>query len=222
MPARGRELERPPRALLPAHVGEIRHEHRRGAVDGEHRIRLELAAEIRDRIREVAYRHRLDARQRRLRRRLRRAEQPLQPHPPRALGDREHAADRAKPSVERELADGRVPLELVARHLPRRGEHGERDRQVEAGALLPQLRRREVDGDAAARELELGGRDPAADSLARLVQRLVGEPDDRERGHAVLDVRLHLDTARLETDERMGDRACEHTSTLRGRDFTEP
>jgi hypothetical protein len=29
-------------------------------------------------------------------------------------------------------------------------------------------------------------------------------------------VRLHLDAARLETDERMGDRACEHVSTLRG------
>jgi hypothetical protein len=107
-----------------------------------------------------------------------------------------------------------VPFELVARHLPRRGEHGERDRQVEAGALLPQLRRREVDGDSAARELELGGRDPAADALARLVQRLVGEPDDRERRYSVLDVRLHLDAARLETDERMGDRACEHTPTL--------
>jgi hypothetical protein len=79
-----------------------------------------------------------------------------------------------------------VPLELVARHLPRRGQHRERDRQVEAGALLPQLRRREVDGDAAARKLELGGRDSATDALARLVQRLVGQADDRKRGNAVL------------------------------------
>ena len=28
-------------------------------------------------------------------------------------------------------------------------------------------------------------------------------------------MRLHLDPARLETGERMGDRACEHTPTLR-------
>jgi hypothetical protein len=66
------------------------------------------------------------------------------------------------------------------------------------------------------RKLELGGRDPAAHPLARLVQRPVGKPDDRKRRHPVLDVRLHLDPARLETDERMGDRACEHTPTLRG------
>jgi hypothetical protein len=66
------------------------------------------------------------------------------------------------------------------------------------------------------RKLELGGRDPAAHPLARLVQRLVGEPHNRKRRHPVLDVRLHLDTARLETDERMSNRASEHTPTLRG------
>ena len=130
--------------------------------------------------------------------------------------DRERAADRAQPPVERELADRRVALELVARHLLRRREHRERDRQVEAGALLPQLRGGEADDDAPSRELELGRGDPAADALARLVQRLVGEPDDRERRHPVPDVRLHLDAPGLEADEGMGDRACEHASTLRG------
>ena len=98
--------------------------------------------------------------------------------------------------------------------LTRRGEHGERDRQVEAGALLAQLGRREVDRQPAKGELELGGRDPAPDALLRLLARAVGETDDRERRDAVLDVRLHLDALWLEPDECMRDRACEHTATL--------
>ena len=160
--------------------------------------------------------HRLDAGERRLGRRLGRAEQPLEPDPPRALRDGEHAADAAQPPVERELPDRRVPLELLARHLLRRGEHGERDRQVEAGALLAQAGRREVDGDAAARPLQLGGGDAAAHALARLLARLVRQPDDRERRHLAVHVRLHLDPPRLEPDERVRDRACKHTPTLRG------
>ena len=50
-------------------------------------------------------------------------------------------------AVERELADRRVLGERVRAGPARRGEHRERDRQVEAGALLAQRRRREVDGD---------------------------------------------------------------------------
>ena len=44
--------------------------------------------------------------------------------------------------------------------------------------------------------------------------RAVDEPDERERRHAALDVRLDLDAARLEADEGERDRACKHASTL--------
>ena len=53
-------------------------------------------------------RNRLDAAELRLAGRLGRAEDPLEPGAPRALGDRERAADRPDAPVERELADGRV------------------------------------------------------------------------------------------------------------------
>ena len=180
------------------------------------RVGLELAAQVRDGVGEVAERRsaRCPASAASARG-LGRAEDALEAHAPRALGDREDAADAAQPPVERELADRRVPVELVVRHLARRGEDGERDRQVVAGALLAQPGRREVDGDAAARELELGRRDPAADALPRLRARAVGQADDHERRDAVLDVGLDLDPPRLEADERMGDCACEHASTLR-------
>src|SRR6185437_10156642 len=117
-------------------------------------------------------------------------------------------------SVERELAHGRVPVELRSRQLTRRAEHGERDRQVEPGAFLAELRRRKVDGDPAVREVELGGGDAAPDTFTRFLAGLVGQADDREARQPVANVRLDVDAARLEADESVSDRAREHGSTL--------
>ena len=44
----------------------------------------------------------------------------------------------------------------------------------------------------------------------------VGETDDGEARDSVADMRLDVDPARLEADERMRDRACKHTSRLGG------
>ena len=45
-------------------------------------------------------------------------------------------------------------------------------------------------------------------------------PTIAKPGNAVADVRLDVDPPRLETDERMRDRACKHTSTLRAEAVT--
>ena len=55
---------------------------------------------------------------------------------------------------------------------------------------------------------------PRADALLRLLAGAVGEADDRERRHAELEVRLDLDAAGVEADERVRDGAGEHTSKL--------
>ncbi len=99
--------------------------------------------------------------------------------------------------------------------LPRRRQHRERDRDVEARALLAQVGRREVDGDSTERPFELGARDTAPDALLRLLARLVGKTDDRERRHAALQVCLDLDRPCVESDEGMRERLGEHDSTLR-------
>ena len=118
-------------------------------------------------------------------------------------------------SVERELADRRVLGEPLGRDLPCRREDGERDRQVEPRSLLAQRRGREIDRDPAVeRPLERGGDDAAADAVLRLLAGAVGEPDDRESRDAQLEVRLDLDLPRLEPDESVGDRACEHRATV--------
>ena len=182
------------------------------AVGRERRLRLqlELPAKIRDCLGEMPNRHRCDTRERGLPRGIRRAEETLDAEPARSLGDREHAADPAQPAVERELADRRRALERASRQLLRRGEQRERDGQIEAGALLAQLGRREVHGDSPLREVQLRGCDPRADALPRLLARPVGEADDREARKPVANVRLDVDPPRLETDERMRDRACKH------------
>src|SRR5207237_1322952 len=104
--------------------------------------------------------------------------------------------------------------QALARNLSRRCEQRQCDRQVEARALLLQLCRREIDGRFVTGPFELGGLDAAAYALFRLLARAVDEPDERERRHAALDVRLDLDAARLEADEGERDRACKHASTL--------
>ncbi len=103
-----------------------------------------------------------------------------------------------------------MALEALQRDLARRRQYGERDRQVEPRSFLPELCRRQVDRDPAQRPLELGRGDPAAHPLFRLLAGAVGEPDDRERGHPALEVRLHLDAASLEPDQSMRNGPCEH------------
>ena len=160
------------------------------------------------------HRHGLDAGQRRLRRALRRTDQPRKPGLPRALGRREHPADRPQPPVQRELADRRVPAERLGRHLARGGQHGQSNRQVETRALLAQLGWRKVDRDPPHRPLELGRGDSGANAFFRLLAGAVGEADDRERRHPELQVSLDLNSTGIEPDERVRDGAGEHTSKL--------
>ena len=101
------------------------------------------------------------------------------PRPPRARRGTERISP---PSAE--LAEDRVALERVGRHLAARREDRARDGEVEARARLAQGRRREVDGDALERELEARVEDRRAHALARLAHRAVAQADDREARQA--------------------------------------
>ena len=46
--------------------------------------------------------------------------------------------------------------------------------------------------------------------MLRFLTRAVGQPDDGEARKAELEVGFDLDLPRLEPDESVGDRACEH------------
>jgi hypothetical protein len=118
--------------------------------------------------------------------------------------------------VQRQLPESRMLREALWGHLARRGQHGERDREIEARALFAEPCGSEVDRDPLERPFELRARDAAAHALLRLLACLVRESDDGEARHAALQVRLDLDRTRLQADERMGERACKHAPKLEG------
>ena len=207
------DLERAPPTLLATDVFEI------GMRDGGRAVglrlergRLAFAPQIRHGFREMAKRHRLDACERRLGCGARGAEQPLEPALAGALGGGEHSAHRPYAAVERQFADGGVPVQALAWDLVRRREHGEGDGQVEAGALLPQARRREVHRDPVPRPFETCCSHARPHSMLRLLAGAVCKADDREAWQSALDVRLHLHAPRVEADESVSDRAREHTT----------
>ena len=168
----------------------------------------------------MVHRHGLDTGQCGLCGRLGRAEQMREPGLPRALRRGQNAAHRPQPPVECELADRRVTAERFGRHLPRGRQHRQGDRQVEAGPFLPELGRREVDGDPPDRPLELGGGYPGPNALLRLLAGAIGQADYREARNAELEVRLDLDAACVEPDQRVRDRPCEHRRHARDRHVT--
>jgi len=88
------------------------------------------------------------------------------------LGDSEGAARWTHAAVERELAEQGVPGEALAIELDGRCEHGAREREIERGACLGHVARREIRGHAPGGELEAGVEDRRVHALARLRARL--------------------------------------------------
>jgi hypothetical protein len=215
VPAGRGDLERATAALLPADFVEVEKGPRRCPIRRLCRHQVVLAAKVSDRLGQVPDRNGLDAGQSRFRRVLLGAEDPPEPGVVSALGNRDRPGDRANEAIEAELPKGGVLGQALRRDLPRGGEDCERDGEVETRPLLAKRGRSEVDGDSPfLRPLEQRRRDPGADPVLRLLAGAVGKADDRERGHAPRNERLHDDTARLEADEGVGDRTCEHTATL--------
>jgi hypothetical protein len=100
-----------------------------------------------------------------------------------------------------ELADRGVAGDRVGRDGLHGDHHGEHDRQVELAALLRQVGGREVHRHVAVGHAETDGVQRVTHALAAFGHRLVGQPDDDERGLARRDAHLHLDRARLDADE---------------------
>ena len=105
-------------------------------------------------------------------------------------------------SVQGELSGEQVPLERP----PRRGcpprEHAQGDGQVERGAVLADVGRREVDRDLLHRQLEVAVLDRREDPDLALLHGAVGEPDDGEEGHAHGHVDLHVHHHRVHAHQR--------------------
>ena len=105
--------------------------------------------------------------------------------PRRAGSDRrrQHAGNAAERAVERQLAQHDVARDAFARHHAHRRQQAERDRQVVVAALLGEVGRREVDGDALRRQRKAQRAEGRAHALAAFADRLVGQADHGEGEH---------------------------------------
>jgi hypothetical protein len=101
-------------------------------------------------------------------------------------------------------AEGQLPDhgEATARSpdLFRAEQDPDRDREVERGACLAEVRRGEIDGDPPRRVDIPGVADRATDALASFLERRVSQADDRESWQARGDVDLDADDPAVETD----------------------
>src|SRR5439155_856630 len=80
-----------------------------------------------------------------------------------------------------------------ARDLPRSEQERDRDRKVEAGALLSDVRGRQVDGDLSGRKLEAAVSKRREDALAAFPHGRVGQSHDREGRKSGAQVCLDFD-----------------------------
>ena len=124
---------------------------------------------------------------------------PARPDGPEQRG--QHAADRADPAVQAELAEhDRVPARRQVQ--PSGGaQHGQGDREVEVRAALRQCRGAQSDGDPPVRPPLTGVDDGRPDAVAALGQRRVRQPDEHEGRQPVAQVRLDLDDPAVDPDD---------------------
>ena len=216
----GRDLERPLRVVLAAHVGEVEPRLRlvriRTRTPLRERHRLPLPAQKRPHALEVGHGddfHSFD--QRGLLATLERDDEPADALPPRGESHREHSAHRAQRAAERQLAADRGIGCRIGRDLAAGAQDGDRQSEVEDRAGLADVRRRQVRGDPPAREVEARVRQRGANPLARLAHRGIGEADDRERGQAAAaNVDLDLHPPAVDAVDGEGCDASGHRATV--------
>ena len=115
---------------------------------------------------------------------------------------REDAAGVPCAAVESELAEEDDAVDRLLLEVVGRGEDGDGDRDVEVRAGLGQRGGRKADGDLLGRPFDVGVGDCRSDAVAGLVQGLVGQADDAERGQPAAEVRLDLDEVALDAYQR--------------------
>ena len=196
MAARRGDFERPLGMGLAPDVGEVLVEAPRLPVELPHRKRLGggyllLAGQIGERLAERLHADDLnpldDGRLGHVGTGQHDARQPLGTRPERQRQDAPHRHHR---TVERQLAREHRPLQPLGRDAlhGRKNSHG--DGQVEAGTLLAQVGRSEVDHHLAAREALARVLEGGADALLALLDGVVGQPHQVEAQPAPGDVDL--------------------------------
>ena len=139
----------------------------------------------------------------------------------RADGSRQHAGDRRDRAIEAELAQDGEAGQGVVRNGADRRHQPKRDRQIVVAAFLRQIRRREIDGDAARGQRQAGGDHRRAHPFARLGDGFVGQTDDGEGRHARRNLHLDVDGPDLDAFECDRGDALDHVRPCPGQTLPE-
>ena len=104
---------------------------------------------------------------------------------------RQRAADRPQIARQGQFTGELVLGKCFGSDLIRGSENAQRDRQIEAPALLGQIGGRQIDRDTPLRKFELAGLDGGAHTVARLAHFGIRQANQVEAGQPVGEV--HLD-----------------------------
>ena len=217
MPTRGRDLEPRDQRVVAAHLRQLGIGRIAAGRLVRERGRLDVAAQSRDEVLQGVDADDLDpGHERGLASARARDDEPFELRAADALRHGEDAAHGADLARQRELADHRRALDRRLVELMGGDEQRDRERQVERRPDLAQVGRREVDRDAAQRELVAGVHQRGAHPLAGLAHGLVREADDGEGGQPLPDVGLHPDPPSLDAVDREGHDPGEHQAHAPG------
>jgi hypothetical protein len=106
---------------------------------------------------------------------------------------RERAANRAQFAGQRELAGKLILRQCIQWQLAGRTQDAERDRQVEAAALLGQVGGSEIHGDALCGKFESRCLQRSAHAVLRFLDLGLRQADDREARQTIGEMCLHRD-----------------------------
>ena len=131
------------------------------------------------------------------------------PHPRAGRGGDggQHTGHGPQATVETQFAHMRGLQQRRGIHRRFGRKSGDRDREIEARAVLGQARGREVDGELATRQRQVAVRARIVHPLMRLAHGLVGEADDHEGGRLVRQVGFDLDEISVQAREHDAPRA---------------
>ena len=115
-------------------------------------------------------------------------------------GGRQHALDRSHGAGQGQFAEALQLFQRRAGHLAAGGKDTQGDGQVEAPAVLRQVGRGQVQGDASGREVEGRVEDGAAHPVLAFLDGRLRQADQRQGGQAVGQVRLDGDGGCLDAD----------------------
>ena len=211
--AGGGDLQGALGALLPLHIGKVRQRAARSLKPRPRTLQKLAPGEVIDELNERGgreHRH-VRARPGSFRAAFLRADQTMAARIG-ADGGRQHAGNRGEPPVQRQFPNDGKAFEAVGTDGADRRHQPQSDRQVVMAALLGQVGRGEIDGDALGRQGEAGGDQRGAHPLLGLGHRLVGQPDQIERRQAGAHLHLHVDRAGLHPLERHRRHALDHAA----------